>query len=100
MSDTEANSDDKPTPPVPPGDHRRIPELDEGSTVRERERVMACPDDRCPGSIWLFVVDTGEAVMAFWDREQFDAEQYQLSITYEWTARYQECDHCGWRVEL
>lgn len=93
-----SDADEKPTPPVPPSDHTRVRELDEkGSRILESEPQEAeCP--QCGGTIYYVEEATGETMMAMWDSESFDSEEYRLSETYERTERYQECDRCGWRV--
>jgi len=95
------SSDEKPTPPVPPSDHMRVPELDDEATggVIEREpQDTECP--QCGGTIYYVARKTGEAMMATWDPETFDHDEYRLDETYERTERYQVCDRCGWRVDL
>lgn len=94
------SSDVPPTPPVPPSEHRRVPELDEmGSRIIDRERQdTECP--QCRGTIYYVERATGETMMAFWDFDEWDSDEYRLSETYERTERYHECERCGWRIDL
>ena len=93
-----AETDEKPTPPVPPADHVRVRELDSGRTrTLEREAVDTC---QCGGTIYYEEVATGQTMMVVWDYDGWDSETYKLSKTYERTERCQRCDRCGWGVDL
>lgn len=93
-------SDKKPTPPVPPADHQRARKLDKrGSRVIEREpQDTTCPV--CGGSIYYEEVATGEVMIAAWEYDEWDSDEYRLSETYERTERYQQCERCGWRIDI
>jgi hypothetical protein len=92
--------DEKPHPAVPPSEHSRARELDKGgSRTLDRERLdTPCP--QCGGPVYYFEVATGEMMVATWDPEQFDPDQYELTEIYERREGYQECARCGWRVDL
>lgn len=91
---------EKPHPPVPPSNHSVARELSEHrSRTLERERLdTECPG--CGGPVYYEEVATGETVIATWDPETFDPDEYELTTSYERTERYQECERCGFRVYL
>jgi ssDNA-binding Zn-finger/Zn-ribbon topoisomerase 1 len=92
-------AEEKPLPSVPPSDHRQAGQMDRGSRVIESERLgTECP--QCGGPMVYREIATGERIVACWDPAEFDPETYQLATSYERHERAQECDHCGWRVDL
>lgn len=68
------------------------------SEVARDEQDVECPG--CGGSMVYIERGTGEMMMASWDPETFDPDEYKLSETYERVERYQICERCGWRVDL
>lgn len=97
MGEAESNTDDsdsdeKPTPPVPPSNHMEIPEKRKGSRVVDREFVQECD---CGGKIYDEQVKTGRMMVATWDPEMFDQEKYKLSTEYEQTEGRARCERCG-----
>jgi len=86
------DSDEKPTPPVPPMDTMEHPEKRKGTRVLESEPVDTCD---CGGVIHEQRVATGRVILAFWDGEEWDPEEYQTSTEYEETEGRVRCDRCG-----
>ena len=86
------DSEEKPTPPVPPMDRTEISEKRKGTRVLEREAVDTCD---CGGTIYDQRVATGRVILAFWDSMEWDSDEYQLSTEYEETEGRVRCDRCG-----
>ncbi|MFB6207317.1 MAG: hypothetical protein ABEJ05_12420, partial [Haloglomus sp.] len=49
----------------------------------------------CGGTLYEVEIATGETIVATWDPETFDSDEYELTTTYERTERRVECDRCG-----
>lgn len=94
MSADDSDDTDLPKPPVPPSYQQVIPERQQkGSRTLERERVDTCD---CGGTVYQEEVATGRIVVATWDPEVFDANEFQLETEYEQVERAVRCDGCGW----
>ena len=96
MSDTE----ERPTPPVPPADRIPIPEYDwEGGTrVIEPDRQnIQCPACGVRDLYWI-VRTTGRGTVFSWDAEYFDPDEFQLHKRVPETEQLNKCESCGWRV--
>jgi len=95
------DSEDKPTPPVPPTSSDRIPPRAASyDSWEERERVGDCPGDGCLGSILHITRQTGAAMVGTWDPSEFDPEEYDISTTWAEQEELQRCTHCGVEVSL
>ena len=85
-------SDEKPTPSVPPKETMEHPEKRTGTRVLESEAVDTCD---CGGTIYDERVATGRVILAFWDYQEWDSDDFKLSTEYEETENRVRCDRCG-----
>lgn len=86
------STDEKPYPSVPPTDEIVHPEKRRGTRTLDRERSGECD---CGGTIYTKKIATGRIIVAMWDSELFDSDEYDLSTQYGETERRVECDRCG-----
>lgn len=94
-----AEDEELPTPSVPPMDMERVDDPDLKRAVIDREpEDVDCPN--CGGTIYLVERQTGKRVLAFWDYDLFDSEEYQLEADWPDVQTSEECSTCGWRREL
>lgn len=92
-------SDDLSLPPVPPSDSVRLGEHEKTTTpgTIERERQdTECP--QCSGPVYYIERATGRVIIDIWDAEEWDSDEYDLSVERDEIERLNECDRCGWRV--
>jgi len=97
----DADTDEKPTPPVLPTDSTCLLEHEKtvGTRTLEREpQSTDCP--QCGGTTYYLERQTGRVIIDMWDYEDWDSDEYQLIQEREQVERVQECDRCGWRVYL
>ena len=90
---------EKPAPPVPPTDSIRLPEHEKtvGTRTLEQDPVDLCD---CGGTIYYVERATGRVIIDMWDAVDWDSDEYRLSVERDEIERYQQCDRCGWRVDL
>lgn len=92
-SDDTGDDEDPPTPPVPPTRSTPIPRehTDVNAGVIERERTGTCD---CGGRLSEETVRTGRVIVWSWDRDQWDPDEYELTISSPEEEHRVRCNDC------